>query len=120
MRKQLSTFVFLSASLASLAMGACGDTSDSDSKGVPLADVPAKYAAELCSAFERCLGADLYQFFSQGSDCVERTKQQILNGEFAQYQTLIDAGKLHYDGTKVQGCLTALHEKTCETLSVRP
>jgi hypothetical protein len=55
------------------------------SKGeIALADVPPKYAEELCSGYERCLGKEVYALFSNGTDCAKRTEQRILNGEFPQ------------------------------------
>lgn len=121
MQKQKRILIWTAFSaLASAA--ACGEasTSLSDPPAIALADVPPKYAAELCSAYERCLGDEVYALFTNGSDCNQLTEQRIRNGEFSQYEAKVAAGKLHYDGTKMQACLDAVHARTCDTLSVRP
>src|SRR5689334_8625264 len=107
---------------AFIACAACGGSGDafSEPAAVALADVPAKYAAALCSAYQRCLGQEIYALFANGSDCAAQTEQKIRNGEFSLFQGLIDAGQLRYDGTKVEACLAAIDAQTCNTLNVRP
>lgn len=113
--------ITLAAISAVLAASACeGSSTAFSDTGIALDEVPAKYAAELCAAYESCVSKEVYALFTNGSDCAEQIERRLLNGEFPQYQALIDAGRMRYDGTKVQACLDALRAKTCETLNERP
>jgi hypothetical protein len=119
MTRQIGTWTWIVALLT--VATACGESDTLFSSGeIALADVPPKYAAELCSAYERCLGKEVYALFTNGTDCAKQTEQRILNGEFPQYRAKIDAGKIQYQGAKMQACLDAIHATTCDTLSVRP
>lgn len=107
--------------VALLCAGACGESNEMFAESeIALGDVPPKYAAELCSAYERCLGKEVYALFTNGTDCAKRTESRILNGEFPQFQAKVDAGKIRYEGKKMQACLDAIHARTCDALSERP
>ncbi len=124
MTKRIRTSIATSGAVvaALIASVGCGGSSStlSESGGIALADLPPKYAAELCAAYTRCVGEEVYQIFANGADCIHDTEQRILNGEFAQYQAHIDAGTMRYDAKKAQGCLDALHALSCASLNERP
>jgi len=97
---------------------ACGGDSDSESvPAVPLEEVPAKYAAALCSVIENCYG-DLLQLLAPGEDCLANATVQA-EEELATLPDAIDAGRVKYDGTKLQACLDEVAAADCSFLSER-
>jgi hypothetical protein len=97
---------------------ACGGDSEGDRPAaVPLEELPAKYAAALCTVFENCYG-DLLQVFQPGEDCVTNFSVRA-EEELATLPDAIDAGRVKYDGTKVQACLDEITSADCSFLSER-
>lgn len=100
---------------------ACGGSDsggDGDEElGIPLEEVPAKYAEAICSAYTNCLG-DLFAIFRPGEDCVKNTTTQI-EEELAKLSNIIDAGRIVYHGSKLQACLDELSGSDCSALNER-
>lgn len=97
---------------------ACGGDSDGNSAAaVPIEELPAKYASALCSAINNCYG-ELLEVFRPGEDCAANTTTQI-EEELATLPAAIDAGRVKYDGTKVQVCLDEVAAADCAFLSER-
>ena len=97
---------------------ACGGDSDGNSPApVPLEELPAKYASALCAAYDNCWG-DLLEVFRPGEDCAANTTTRI-DEELATLPAAIDAGRVKYDGTKVQACLDEVAAAGCEFLIER-
>jgi len=97
-----------------------GCSSDSTSGGGPISfdELPAKYAAAACTAYQNCLGP-IFSIFLNGSDCTDLTTQRLENGTFALIKQRIDQGTIHYDGSKAQACLDAVSKLTCDGLTHR-
>jgi hypothetical protein len=95
---------------------ACGDTEgdDATSSGVPLEDLPAKYADAACAAYTACMG-DLLEVFRPGEDCA-RALAIKLEEELPALQEAIDAGRVTYDGSKVESCVNELSGFGCAEL----
>lgn len=108
----------LIAPLATLLLGltACGTTEDEPS-AVPLSQVPAKYAAALCDAYAACVGP-LLDVYTPGEDCTVRTAD-VIEDEFRAVERAVEAGRIEYDGTKLQACLDEIQQRSCETLLER-
>ena len=85
---------------------------------IPLAELPPKLAASLCTAYQNCYGP-IFALFLNGSECQAVTEQRIENGSFPLFQGKIDQGKIHYDGGKVQACLDSLSARTCAQMNER-
>jgi hypothetical protein len=110
----------LCVGLVALSAGACGGESGAFTDApVALGDLPPKYAAAACTAYENCMGADLMKLFLNGADCAAVTEQRILNGTFPMIQSRIDQGTMRYDGAKAQACLNAIAARTCATFNDR-
>jgi hypothetical protein len=86
--------------------------------GIPLGDVPAKYAAASCVALAACFG-ELAQEFMNGEDCNQLLEKRIANGDFASLQQAVASGKVTYDGTKMQACLDRLSGAGCKLFTER-
>jgi hypothetical protein len=82
---------------------------------IPLADLPPKLAAIMCTTYQSCVGP-VFELFMNGTDCVSLTEQRIRNGTFALLQSQIDSGKVSYDPFKAQACLDSLSARTCAQL----
>jgi hypothetical protein len=93
--------------------GGCGGSGNDGDASTPLSELPDKLAATLCGILETCLGpsADLYL---RGADCIQQSKRDVSNGEFALLERAVNAGSVQYDGTKVDGCLRALEASGCD------
>jgi hypothetical protein len=105
--------------VALLGAGCGGETGAFTDAPIALGDLPPKYAAALCTAYERCMGSDLIKLFLNGADCTTLTEQRIRNGSFTMFQSEIDRGKMRYDSAKVQACLNAIASRTCATINDR-
>ena len=102
-----------------------GGTADADSggaansgggsAGIPLADLPAKLAAAMCTAYTNCLGP-VFTLFLAGEDCQTLMEQRIKNGTFPLYQSEIAAGKINYDPSKAQACIDGLTSLSCANI----
>lgn len=110
---------------------ACGGSSSSDSgstantggdgsgaeTGITLDELPAKYAAAFCDVFTGCIG-DVWSIFRPGEDCLKTFGPRV-DEELAPLADAIKAGRVKYDGTKVQACLDDLTARDCDALSER-
>lgn len=107
---------------------ACGGSSDSSNKGaggdgngaetgVTLDELPSKYAATFCQVFTGCVG-DLYDIYRPGEECLKDIEPGI-EEELAPLADAIKAGRVKYDGNKVQGCLDDVAARDCAALSER-
>jgi hypothetical protein len=117
---QLRAILFGSFLASSFVLGptACGgDSSEFQSTGVPIEEVPAKYAAALCQAYTACLGP-LAEIYLPGEDCTRRTTDAIEDG-FGSIQAAVDAKRIKYDGTKVEDCIAEVEAKSCAGLLER-
>ncbi len=117
---QLRAFFIGSLLSSSVALGvtACGgDSSEFQAMGVPIEEVPAKYAAALCEAYSACLGP-LAEIYLPGEDCAVRTTDVIEDG-FGSIQAAVDAKRVKYDGTKVEACIAELEARSCDALLER-
>jgi hypothetical protein len=94
---------------------ACSSSSSSSGGGggIPIEELPAKYAEAMCTAYENCFGP-LFGVFLNGSDCTELTTTRLENSAFAQVKGKIDAGTVSYDGTKAQACLDVVSQLSCD------
>lgn len=99
------------------ACGSSGSSSTSNS-GIPFDQLPAKYAAAACTAYQNCMGSVFSMWFN-GSDCVDLTTKRLDNGTFSLVQQKITAGTVAYDGTKAQACLDVLANLSCAGLLQR-
>jgi hypothetical protein len=98
---------------------ACGGTSSGTDAGggIPLEEVPAKYAAALCQAYQNCVG-DLFALFRPGEDCVKNTTV-TLEEALATLPNAVDRGTVKYHGDKLQACLDEVTAGDCSLLSNR-
>ena len=100
-----------------LVAGCGGSDTGSDGPSVTLEELPAKYADAACQAFTTCVG-DLYGIFRPGEECLKDigpTFEEAL----APLSHAVDAGRVKYDGTKVQKCLDELAAGDCAALAQR-
>ncbi len=99
--------------------GASGGSGGSaGSGGVPLGDVPGKLAKAYCDLYAKCYGA-LVNFSTPGEDCVTLTQKTIEDGGFNELQNSVNAGTVQYHADKVQACLDALANESCDQLLQR-
>lgn len=99
-----------------LSSGGSGGTSGSGGSGgagVPVDELPQRYAAAACGAIEDCVG-NLFQFFTNGEDCETLSEREFREGTLGQLKQDIDDGKIVYDGTKAEACFTALRARGCD------
>lgn len=85
--------------------------------GITLEELPAKYAATFCQVFTDCVG-DLYGIFRPGEECL-KDFEPALEEELAPLSDAVKAGRVKYDGTKVQACLDDVAARNCAALSDR-
>lgn len=114
--------------LGSLA-AACGGSSDSGSKGntggegagaetgITVEELPVKYAETICEVFSSCVG-DLWQVFRPGETCMKNFQPRA-EEELAPLADSIKAGRVKYDGSKVQGCLDDVLARGCQGFNDR-
>ncbi len=99
-----------------LAVGAavaCGSTSDGGSGGggVPLEDIPARFADASCKAVRACFGG-AYDALLGGESC-EGSAMAAVDDLIGDLKRRIDDGKLTYDGKAVDACLAAIEARGC-------
>jgi len=106
--------------LTGMTLAACGGSSDDGGGGssVSISDLPGAVAKAQCGLYQKCFG-DLFQFFSQGEDCVKLNEERAKNGEIGQLQAAVDAGKVKYDGAKAAQCLSDIEGRSCDELTNR-
>ena len=115
---QLRWFMGLASSLVVLGMVACSSESSFDeAPTVPLEELPAKYAAALCQAYESCLG-QITEVYLPGEDCVTRTSDRIADG-FGSIEAAVEAKRIEYNGARVEACIKDLGSRSCEELLER-
>jgi hypothetical protein len=97
---------------------ACDDDSTSTGSGIAFEQLPAKYAAAACAAYEKCLGP-IFSLFLNGADCAELTAKRLDNGTFALMENKIELGTVVYDPSKAQACLDAVSNLSCSGMLKR-
>jgi len=85
---------------------------------IPFDQLPAKYAAAACVAYEKCLGP-IFSLFFNGANCTEVTTQRLNNGTFSLVEQKSNQGTVTYDGSKTQRCLDTVSNLTCTGLLER-
>ncbi len=98
-----------------LAAG-CGD--DDGGGGGDLTDAPAAVAESICNPLEECLG-DLATVFLGGQSCVDAVEPAVVNANAPLWQESIDAGRLAFDGSKLDDCISAASALGCAALESR-
>jgi hypothetical protein len=99
------------------ALPASNDSSDS-AGSIAFEELPAKYAAAACTAYQNCFGPIL-SLFLNGADCASSISQRLENGTFGLIPQKITAGTIRYDGNKAQACLDAVSKLSCDGLLTR-
>jgi len=99
------------------AAGGDDGSGGGDDRGIPLAEIPAEYAAALCSAYESCVG-EVIELFVPGEDCVQKVTIQ-LQEELANLTELVDKGRVTYYPDKAQACIDELSAAGCSFLIER-
>lgn len=97
---------------------ACGEDKTAGSSTIAFDQLPAKYAAAVCAAYEQCYGP-IFSLFLNGADCTDLTAKRFENGTFALVGKKIDQGTVFYDGSKAQACLDTLSALDCNGLLER-
>jgi len=96
--------------------GGGGEASNPE-RGITVDELPGKYAAAFCEVFTGCVG-DLWGIYRPGEQCI-KDFQPAVSEAFAPLSDAIDAGRVKYDGTKVQSCLDDITGRDCAALSER-
>ena len=96
-------------------LGGCGGGSDDSAPAVAISELPDKLASHACYALDRCFQASGLDLFA-GSDCETELVTELHEGDFALLQQAVDDGRVHYDGTKVDACMSAIEKAGCEFL----
>jgi hypothetical protein len=99
---------------------ACGGSDsggDGSEQGIPLEELPEKYAEALCDAYESCIG-DVLAIFRPGEDCVKNATTQLTE-ELASLSELVDKGRVEYHASKTQACLDEIAAGGCNFLIER-
>lgn len=111
--------ISLALAVTAAAFVGCGGSGSSSNSppSVPMSDVPAKLATELCKVANKCYGP-LFGVMSV-DDCQTLYQNQYAQGDFAATQSEINAKRVSYDGTKVDACLQAIDALGCSSLSSR-
>jgi hypothetical protein len=98
--------------------GASGSGGSSGSSGaggaggdISLSEVPPLYAQALCEAQRGCFG-DLLAVILSGEDC-ETNAETAIRDTLPRLEQAIAAGKIRYDGTKIQACLDQVRTLDC-------
>jgi hypothetical protein len=100
------------AVLALLVAWSCGGDDEADSEPT-LDELPHLLVTTLCPELESCLGETATQrVFGEGG-CAERLTIQLEDGDFAATQAAVEAGRVRYDGSKVQACLATIEGIGC-------
>jgi hypothetical protein len=95
------------------ASAACGSTSDDGLTGrdISLADAPPAYAKAYCDLLRGCWG-ELLNVILPGEKCEDLMETRVRD-ELARVEQAIAAGKVRYDGSKLQACLDKLRTGGC-------
>jgi hypothetical protein len=97
----------------------CSSSSSSGSHAsIAFDDLPAKYAAAACEAYQTCFGS-IFSLYLNGADCAQLMAKRLENGTFALIEGKIAQGTVSYDGTKAQACLDAIRQLDCAGLMDR-
>lgn len=91
-----------------------GGNNNNSGTAVPLTDVPQLYAESICEAYLGCIGP-VWDLFLAGQDCVELFQARVEDG-FGEIEAAVEAGRIAYDGTKIQACADELSGKSCAQL----
>jgi len=101
--------------LGLLTATGCGDDGGG---GGSLETAPMAVAESICNPLEECLG-DLTTIFLGGQGCTEAIEPGITNGNAPLWQQSIDAGRLAFDGSKLDDCIDASSALGCEAIEAR-
>jgi hypothetical protein len=101
----------------------CGGSSDftegdDGGDGVPLAELPAEFAAAQCTLFERCLEPIFHVFFSL-EECGAFYTRAAEDSGLGDLEAAVEAGTVKYDGKKAAQCLDTLANRDCEDVNQR-
>lgn len=108
--------IWLTAALSTLAAG-CGDDGDttpSGPTGIPLEELPAKYAEAFCDTLQSCSG--LFGEVLGEHGCKDEIAKQLEDTLIPQLETYIAGGTVVYHAEKVQACLDAVSTGGCDIL----
>jgi hypothetical protein len=90
---------------------AAADAPAEAGEGIPITELPTRFADTACAALTTCVGAAAGLLFA-GEDCEQRLETQ-LGDALATIQSSIASGKVRYAGDKLQACLDALRNGGC-------
>jgi hypothetical protein len=108
--KSLGSLIATSLVVLAACGGSDGDGLSGDGH-VTLTELPALYARAYCDAQRACAG-DVLEVFLAGEDC-EANVETAIADEIPRIEQAIAAGKMRYDGTKVQACVDELRSRGC-------
>lgn len=97
---------------ACAAITGCGDDTGSD-PGIE--EVPALYAEAICDAFLSCLGPGTPKNLTR-EECLATNQAGIEDGDFQYLQDSVDAGRIRYNGGRVESCIADIATAPCEEL----
>ena len=95
-----------------LAAFGCGD--DDSAAGPSVSELPAVLSKALCHEVEACFDQRTLHSLFGDDGCDKRLLAQIKDGEFANLDAAIDAGRVTYAPGQVAGCLDAIKGLKCD------
>ncbi|GMV13270.1 MAG: hypothetical protein AMXMBFR56_14940 [Polyangiaceae bacterium] len=107
--------------LPGFLFAACGGSSDDGGGGaktVSIDELPAEVAKAQCALYQKCFG-DLFQFFTNGEDCLKISEERVKNAEIGQLAAAVASGKVKYDGAMAAKCLEDIAARSCAELANR-
>jgi hypothetical protein len=100
--------------LALTAVGIAWSCADSSGASRPtLEELPERLVAALCPELESCLGEDAGERFFGPDGCEERVRAQVEDGDFDATIEAVEAGRVQYDGSKVDACIGSIRGTGC-------
>ena len=98
-------------------VSACGD--DAGGGGREFEELPPLVAESLCTEVEACLDPGSLATLFGADGCVERLTAQIDDSDFVYLQDAIEAGRIEYDGRRIDACLAQISGIGCGFATTR-
>ncbi|MFI5308098.1 MAG: hypothetical protein ACHQ53_12135 [Polyangiales bacterium] len=102
--------------LAAVVAVACASSSPS---GPSVAELPGLLAENACTSLEGCFDSRTLRYAFGDAGCKVRLQAAIEDSDFGYVQDSIDAGRVSYDASKVDGCLDAIKALGCSFSTTR-
>lgn len=111
--------ILAAAAVALAAAAACGDDDGGGDGGPAFEELPSLFAERICPELTSCFDRRTRDSLFGPDGCEGRVTAQLEDGDFAYVADAIEAGRVTYDASQIEPCLSQVEGIGCELATVR-